>query len=100
MQIAAKLVLIAHLPNLFALVLIPAWARWGALATAAWLPPLSSGLGALFAAGAGRGAAVIWGVALVALSLVIAPMLVVAPLVTLLVVLGAEWILRKRARLV
>ena len=81
LQIAAKLMLIAHLPHSFALVLIPALARWGALATAAWLAPLCSGLGALFAAGAGRLAAVLWGLLLVAAGLVVAPALAAAPLI-------------------
>ena len=81
LQIAAKLVLIAHVPSLFAVVLIPAWGRWGALATAVWLPALSGGLGALFAAGAGRIAAILWAVVLLVISLVIAPALVAAPLV-------------------
>ena len=51
-QIVAKLVLIAHLPLAvapWALILIPAWARWGALICSKTLLSLKPGLGASIA---------------------------------------------------
>jgi adenosylcobinamide-GDP ribazoletransferase len=49
LQIAAKLVLLAHLPPSmapWALILIPAWARWGVLVWSKTLLSLKPGLGA------------------------------------------------------
>ncbi|MDX8401815.1 MAG: adenosylcobinamide-GDP ribazoletransferase [Mariprofundaceae bacterium] len=75
-------------------LLVPAWARWGALCWAAWLPPLSdSGMGAWLA---GRGSAANcwrWGMLLAALSFWLAPALLAAPLL----VWGWGFWLRRKA---
>ncbi len=81
LQIAAKLVLLAALPMdgaFWALVLVPAWARWGTLVWSLMAPPLKSGLGERFASGIDARTAVAWGAALAAASIVAAPVLVSA----------------------
>lgn len=87
LQIAAKLVLLAALPMtsaIWALLLIPAWARWGPLVWSRMASPLGPGLGARFASGIDGWPAVVWGVALVVASAWVAPYLLSA-----LVVVGA-----------
>lgn len=67
LQIAAKLVLLAHLPAAmapWALILIPAWARWGTQVWSAWLPSLKPGLGASVTNSVGWPVIAGWGVAL------------------------------------
>ncbi len=78
LQIAAKLVLlgsIAATGHVWPLVLIPAWARWGAVVWSRLLPPLWSGTGARFAQEIGWQAIIAWGVALTLASTWIAPTL-------------------------
>lgn len=83
--IAAKLALLASLPlvdrplPLFAaLVLVPAWARWGALVASRSLPSLKAGLGRSFAANGGAAMPIGWAVVLAAASACAAPVLLVA----------------------
>jgi adenosylcobinamide-GDP ribazoletransferase len=64
LQIAAKLVLIAELatgPTAWALVLIPAWARWGTLINNKTLLSLKPGLGASISNSVGWNVIVAWG---------------------------------------
>ena len=91
-QIAAKLVLLASLApsgHLWPLVLIPAWARWGALVWSRTLPPLWSGTGERFAAEIGWSTVILWGGALAFASVWIAPNLLAALIIVLAV--GAFW---------
>lgn len=84
MQLAAKLVLlmlVAKSGLLWALVLVPAWARWGPLVWSR-LPSLKPGLGERFAWQAGAAWVLAWAVALAAASLW-APALLAAPLLVL-----------------
>lgn len=84
LQLAAKLVLLGmafgHGVPLLALLLIPAWARLGALWWAQSLPPLKPGLGERFRWQAGRWLLWVWLVLLLAVSLPFAG-LWLAPLV-------------------
>lgn len=84
LQLLAKLVLLmlalqagAHL----ALLLVPAWARWGVLVWSG-LPSLKPGLGERFAWRAGAGATLAWAGALAAAS-VLLPALWLAPVLAL-----------------
>jgi adenosylcobinamide-GDP ribazoletransferase len=73
LQIAAKLVLLAHLPPslaIWALILIPAWARWGTLICSKTLLSLKPGLGASVSNSVGWPAILIWGLALAIAALV------------------------------
>ncbi|WP_315705526.1 MULTISPECIES: adenosylcobinamide-GDP ribazoletransferase [unclassified Bradyrhizobium] len=73
LQIAAKLVLIAHLPAslaIGALVLIPAWARWGTLVWSRLLVSLKPGLGASVANSVGWLLIGGWALALLLLALI------------------------------
>lgn len=95
LQLIAKLVLLADLDAtrvLPALVLVAAWARWGALVWALLLPPLAEGSGAALAAGVNRYVISIEGFVLALLSAWLAPALIVAPLIA--VGVGAYWKLR------
>ena len=73
LQLAAKLVLLGvafgHGVPLLALLLIPAWARLGALWWAQSLPPLKPGLGERFKWRAGRWLPLLWLTVLLAASL-------------------------------
>lgn len=84
LQLMAKLVLVAHLAFAVAvpaLVLIPAWARWGTLVWRLQVPALRSGLGQDFSRGGSVMAPLIWAAGLAALSFFFAPMLLAALLV-------------------
>ena len=67
-------------PDLFALPLIPAWARLGPLAWSRWLKPLKPGHGERFSWQLNVGWIVFWTVVLLAASAVFAPILCAAPL--------------------
>jgi adenosylcobinamide-GDP ribazoletransferase len=80
LQLLAKFVLLfllAKSGHYLALLLIPAWARWGTLLWAC-LPSLKSGLGETFCWQISRPSIVLWGLLLLAAS-VIAPALWAAP---------------------
>ncbi len=84
LQLIAKLVLLAEISTttqLLALVLVPAWARWGTLVWSLAVPPLASGSGERFSWEISRPATIAQGIALVALSLWMAPTLLAALLV-------------------
>jgi adenosylcobinamide-GDP ribazoletransferase len=70
-----------HTSLLGALVLIPAWARLGALAWTRWLPPLKAGHARSLATGLPTSAIVAWGVLLIVVSAIFAPVLLLSPLV-------------------
>ena len=75
LQIAAKLVLIAHLPLMmapWALILIPAWARWSTLVCSKTLLSLKPGLGASVANSVSWPVIVGWGALL---ALIVAPVI-------------------------
>jgi len=73
-------------------LLVPAWARWGALCWASWLPPLArEGMGAWLAARVAPAWCWGWGAALALLSLALAPALLWAPA---LVGLWGVWLQR------
>jgi adenosylcobinamide-GDP ribazoletransferase len=94
LQIAAKLVLLGSLSlgaNLWALALIPAWARWGALVWSRTLPPLWAGIGEHFSREIGWTAIALWGAALTAASLIAAPSLLAALLAVPLIALFWRW---------
>ncbi len=81
LQIVAKLTLLASIMasgDLWPLVLIPAWARWGAMLWARTLPALWSGTGASFAQEIGWLAIACWGAALTVASALAAPSLLAA----------------------
>jgi adenosylcobinamide-GDP ribazoletransferase len=81
LQLIAKLVLLAAIaspPALAAVVLIAAWARWGALVWGTFLPPLASGSGERFTWHIDQRGMVAEGVILAALSLWLAPLLLLA----------------------
>ncbi len=84
LQLIAKLVLLAQisgLPALLALVLVPAWARWGPLVWSVAVPPLAEGSGARFGAQINRTATAAEGLVLAVLSLWLAPILLAALLI-------------------
>jgi adenosylcobinamide-GDP ribazoletransferase len=84
MQLIAKVVLLAELaaaPPYIALLLVPAWARWGPLVWSLIVPPLAPGSGERFASRIAPAAVAIEGVALAAVSLWLAPALLAALLV-------------------
>ena len=64
LQIVAKLVLLAHIGDGFrtwALILIPAWARWGILVWSRSLPPRKAGLGERVSQCVSWGGIAVWG---------------------------------------
>ncbi|MGZ8257453.1 MAG: adenosylcobinamide-GDP ribazoletransferase [Gallionella sp.] len=84
MQLLTKfvlLMLVAKSGHYWALVLIPAWARWGTLLWAR-LPSLKSGLGETFGWQISTASIVVWGLLLLAFSS-IAPALCALPLLVL-----------------
>lgn len=95
LQLIAKLVLLADLPvmeALPALVLVPAWARWGPLVWVLVLPPLAGGSGERFASQIDLRIVAAEGIALALLSAWLAPVLLAALLVVAAV--AAYWKLR------
>lgn len=92
LQLIAKLVLLAEIaggPALAALVLVPAWARWGPLVWSLTVPPLAAGTGARFAARLEPGAVAVEGLALALASAWLAPVLLLALIVVAAV--AAYW---------
>jgi adenosylcobinamide-GDP ribazoletransferase len=84
LQFIAKLVLLAEIstvPALLALLLVPAWARWGTLVWSLTVPPLASGSGERFSWEISRPWTVAQGIGLAALSLWVAPILLAALLI-------------------
>lgn len=83
-QIVAKLVLLAALSgawSLAALILVPAWARWGTQVWSLAVPPLAKGTGERFSWQINRPVVIAQGLALAAASAWIAPALLGALLV-------------------
>jgi adenosylcobinamide-GDP ribazoletransferase len=81
LQLIAKLVLLAEIsavPGLFALMLVPAWARWGTLVWSLAVPPLASGSGERFSWQISQPGTIAQGIVLAALSLWLAPILLAA----------------------
>jgi adenosylcobinamide-GDP ribazoletransferase len=76
----------------FAVVLIPAWARFGTLVWSARLPSLSEGYGERFAWRVSHRSIVVWGCLLCAAGALLAPILLIAPIL----VWSWELYLRKR----
>ena len=74
---------LAELPaaSLLAFPLVPAWSRLGPLAWSRWLKPLKPGQGERFAWHLHVGWIVFWGVILLGVSALVAPVLCIAPLV-------------------
>jgi adenosylcobinamide-GDP ribazoletransferase len=98
LQIVAKLVLIAHLPLAmapwslsWALILIPAWARWGTLICSKTLLSLKPGLGAAVANSAGWPVIVGWGLLLAVAALLGAPPTLLALIVVPIVAFYWQW---------
>jgi adenosylcobinamide-GDP ribazoletransferase len=94
LQIAAKLVLLASIATagqLWPLVLIPAWARWGALVWARAMPALWSGTGERFAAGTGWLSIALWGTLLAVPSAWLAPNLLAALVIVPAALLFWRW---------
>jgi adenosylcobinamide-GDP ribazoletransferase len=84
LQLIAKLVLLAELPgpaSLLALLLVPAWARWGPLVWSYAVPPLASGSGERFSWEIGAPAIVAYALALALISAWAAPILLGALLI-------------------
>lgn len=81
LQLIAKLVLLAEIsavPGLLALMLVPAWARWGTLVWSLAIPPLASGSGERFSWQISQPGTIAQGIVLAALSLWLAPILLAA----------------------
>jgi adenosylcobinamide-GDP ribazoletransferase len=81
LQLVAKLVLLAEIstaPGLFALMLVPAWSRWGTLVWSLAVPPLASGSGERFSWQISQPGTIAQGIVLAALSLWLAPILLAA----------------------
>ena len=92
LQLIAKLVLLAAIaspPAFAAVVLIAAWARWGALVWGALLPPLATGSGERFAWHIDKRGMAIEGAILALLSLWLAPVLLGALLIV--AAIAAYW---------
>ncbi len=89
MQLLLKLVLLAELVSSvslpWAIVLIPAWARWGTLWWSRQLPSLHPGMAERFSWTPGLAAIGGWAMALGSLSLWLAPVLLLALPLTLLI---------------
>jgi adenosylcobinamide-GDP ribazoletransferase len=92
LQLIAKLVLlsvVAAQPALAALVLIPAWARWGGLVWGVTVPPLAGGTGERFTWHIDTRGVIAEGVVLALLSLWLAPVLLAA--LPIVAGIGAYW---------
>ncbi len=88
LQLIVKLVLLAEVAghlDVLALVLIPAWARWGTLVWSLTVPPLASGSGERFSWQIKPTAVAVQGLALMLASAWVSPILLMAPLVVALV---------------
>jgi adenosylcobinamide-GDP ribazoletransferase len=97
LQIVAKLVLIisvAAVGGVWAIVLIPAWARWGAMFWANAVPPLREGTGERFSWEIGLHSIAGWGLALALVSAWMAPMLLAALVVVPGIAAFWRWRLR------
>lgn len=84
MQMLLKMVLLSELAragNPWALLLVPAWARWATLLWSRRLPPLQAGMAERFAWQLGVAPLWAWGVVLAGAALWLGPVLVLAPLV-------------------
>ena len=84
LQLIAKLVLLAAIaspPALAAVILIAAWARWGAIVWSVTVTPLATGTGERFAWHIDRRAVVVEGAVLAVFSAWLAPLLLLALLV-------------------
>ena len=84
LQLIAKLVLLAQVSgvlSLTALVLVPAWARWGPLVWSLAVPPLAMGSGERFSRDISPAAVAADGLVLVLISLWLAPVLLAALLI-------------------
>lgn len=95
LQLIAKLVLLAELttgPAVLALLLVPAWARWGTLLWSLAVPPLAGGTGERFSWQISRPLMVVQGLVLALLSLWLAPVLLGALVVV--PALAVYWKLR------
>jgi adenosylcobinamide-GDP ribazoletransferase len=79
------------LPDLFALPLIPAWARLGPLAWSRWLKPLKQGQGERFSQQLNVGWIVFWTVVLLIASAQLAPILCAAPVAIVAWGLWLKW---------
>lgn len=90
LQLIAKLVLLAQLPDgwatLAALVLVPAWARWGTQVWSLYVPPLASGSGERFSWQINRPVIIVQGTTLALLSAWLAPGVLAALIVIPLIV--------------
>lgn len=83
MQMLLKFALLyelARMDQLWALPLVPAWARWATLVWSRRLPPLQAGMAERFAWQLGAGPLWVWGLGLAAAALWLGPVLVLAPL--------------------
>ena len=81
LQLMAKLVLLAHMPAsdaLWPLIIVPAWARWGALVWSAMLPALREGLGHDLGQSSNIYGIAIWALILSAASFAFSPALLAA----------------------
>jgi adenosylcobinamide-GDP ribazoletransferase len=94
LQIAVKLVLLGSVAasgDAFAVLLIPAWARWGAMVWSRTLPALWPGSGARFAAEIGWLPIGAWGLALALASAFLAPPLLAALVLAPAIVVFWRW---------
>jgi adenosylcobinamide-GDP ribazoletransferase len=94
LQIVAKLVLIAHLPPAmapWALILIPAWARWGTLICSKTLLSLKPGLGASIANSVGWPITAGWGALLAVVALFGAPPTLLAVILVPVIAFYWQW---------
>jgi len=94
LQIAAKLVLLALLPPslaLWALILIPAWARWGTLVCSKTLLSLKPGLGASVSNSVGWPVIAVWGIVLAIAALIGAPPTLLALVIVPVVAFYWQW---------
>jgi adenosylcobinamide-GDP ribazoletransferase len=94
LQLIAKLVLLAELSSqvpLWAIALIPAWARWGTLVWSLALPTLKSGMAERFAWDIGWLPVALWAFVLGALSIWLAPVLLLSLVITAAGVVYWRW---------
>ena len=93
LQVAAKLVLLASIPHahwpwaLFAILLVCAWSRWGALVWSLHVPALQAGMAKNLSGGSGRAVMLGWCGALMIASAFVAPWLLAALVIVPLIAL-------------